>query len=149
MSKYCPIQKEKVVYLVCQECEEKKCINNIFRCLVIGSRTFDDYNRLEEVLDYLLKNQLQIEIISGGAKGADTLARQYAIKKGYLYKEFPADWNTYGKKAGYIRNKQMCEYISQYAKYGMIAFWDGESRGTKQDIDLAKEMKIPYKIIKI
>ena len=82
---------------------------NEFYLLVAGSRSFNNYSLLKEKLDYLLKNQIskEIHIVSGGAKGTDTLAERYAREKGYQLHIFPADWNSFGKSAGYLRNKQM------------------------------------------
>jgi hypothetical protein len=65
------------------------------------------------------------EIVSGGAKGADTLGEQFAQTHNLPCKIFPADWKKYGRAAGPKRNAQMAEY----ANYG-VALWDGKSRGT-------------------
>ena len=107
------------------------------RVLVVGSRSFSDYELLKATLDKLLPHT-DIEVVSGGAKGADSLAERYAKEKGYILKIFPADWNKYGKRAGYIRNAEMHEYISKSDERICIAFWDGESKGTQHNFDLAK-----------
>lgn len=65
-----------------------------------------------------------------GQGGADLLGKKWAILNGVPIKNFPADWDKYGKAAGPIRNAQMAEY----ADY-LIAFWDGKSRGTKNMIE--------------
>jgi len=62
------------------------------------------------VLDYIIQHHFpdqEVEIISGMAKGADTIAVNYAIEKGLTVDAFPADWKTHGKSAGAIRNRQM------------------------------------------
>ncbi len=119
-----------------------------FYLLVAGSRGFNDYPLLKEKLDYLLQNQSgkEIHIVSGGAKGADTLAEWYAKERGYQMHVFPADWNI-GKSAGYIRNKQMHQFISQFPKRGCVCFWDGESKGTQHNFELCKTFGTPLRII--
>lgn len=108
-------------------------MSDIFRVIVAGSRDFTDYDLLKSKLDFLLKNRNNIIIVSGTAKGADKLGEQYAKERGYKIAEYPADWSL-GKKAGYLRNKQMAENAD-----AAVIFWDGESPGSKHMIDLAKE----------
>ncbi len=104
---------------------------------VVGSRDFDDYEFLKKILDY----HPCTKIISGGAPGADTLAKQYSAEKGIPMKEFPANWDVYGKSAGYIRNKQIVEVSDE-----VVAFWNKKSRGTKHTIDLANDANKPVHI---
>ncbi len=89
-----------------------------------------------------LSNSKDIEVISGTASGADTLGERYAKENGYKLTRFPADWNKHGKKAGYIRNCEMADYAE-----ALIAFWDGESKGTKNMIEIAKSKGIKIKIV--
>lgn len=101
---------------------------------VIGSRSFNNYDFLKETLDwYDIK-----EIVSGGAKGADSLAKQYAAENGILCTEFLPDWNTHGKSAGYIRNKLIINRADE-----VIAFWDRKSKGTEHSINIASEQGKP------
>ena len=124
-------------------------MKHYFYLLVAGSRNFDNYDLLEETIDYSLRYRTEpICIVSGGARGADTLAKQYAINRGFSYMEFPADWNKYGKSAGYIRNEEMHKFIAQFENRGAIYFWDGESRGTAHNFDLDLKYKIKNFIIK-
>ena len=88
-------------------------------------------------------NQKEVEIVSGTAAGADTLGERYAQEKGYEVKKFPAQWDLYGKSAGYKRNQQMAEYAD-----GLIAFWDGKSKGTKHMIDIANKMGLKVRVIR-
>jgi hypothetical protein len=120
-----------------------------FYLLVAGSRGFNDYPLLKEKLDYLLQNQLdkEIHIVSGGAKGADTMAEWYAKKRGYQMHVFPADWDRFGKSAGYRRNKQMHQFISQFPKRGCVCFWDGESKGTQHNFQLCETYGTPLRKI--
>lgn len=104
------------------------------KTIVAGSRNFTNYPYLDIVL-----GEFDIsEIVCGLAKGADLLGKQYALENGIKVKEFPADWKKYGKSAGFKRNKQM----GDYAEF-LIAFWDGESKGTKQMIDYMKKLQKP------
>lgn len=65
---------------------------NKFYLLIAGSRNFEDYELLKQYTDYALRNRNEnIVIVSGGARGADTLAKQYAYEKQYEYLEFKAD----------------------------------------------------------
>ena len=112
----------------------------MFKVIIAGSRGFSDYEKLCEICDFMLKEKIEIEIVSGTAKGADLLGERYAKEKGLPIKQFSADW-TKGKSAGYARNKQMAEYAD-----ALIAFWDGSSKGTKHMIDLANKKNIKVKI---
>lgn len=99
------------------------------------------FDIIEDGLIALGKSSLKdLQIISGGAKGVDTLAEQFAREMKIEFIKFEADWNKYGKKAGYIRNCQMAEYVGQEG--GLIAIWDGQSKGTKMMIDIAKKKGI-------
>lgn len=107
---------------------------NPFRVIVAGGRDFSDYEYLRSSLDLLLQNIAgPIIIVSGTAKGADKLGEQYAAEKGYAVLRFPADWDRFGKAAGYMRNEQMAKNAD-----ALVAFWDGTSKGTKNMIQLAK-----------
>lgn len=119
----------------------------MFYCLVVGSREFANYEQMEVNLDKLLNNQKEVTIVSGGAKGADTLAEKYAANRGYECIVFKADWNKYGKSAGVIRNEQMQKFIAQHEKRCCVAFWDGRSKGTYSNFDLAKKYNNPLRIV--
>ncbi len=145
MAVYCPDKRGPALYLDCKECEEKHCKN--FFCLVVGSRSFNNYGLLKEKLDFFLSSHKNITIVSGGAKGADSLAEKYAKEKRYNLCVFPADWDL-GKKAGPIRNEEMHRFIANFEHRGCVAFWDGESRGTQHNFALAEKYKTPLKIVK-
>lgn len=81
------------------------------------------------------------EIISGGARGVDTCAREYAIAHGIKLTEFLPDYDRYGRVAPLYRNITIIEHADL-----VMAFWDGKSRGTKFVIDKCKERGIPVKI---
>lgn len=124
---------------------------NTFACLVVGSRTFNDYNKLSNTLDKLLQNKTNkdIIIVSGGANGADSLAERYAKEHNYKLIVFRADWNTYGNSAGYKRNDKMHQFIATFDDRGCVAFWDGVSKGTAHNFELAKKYCNTIKTIRI
>lgn len=98
--------------------------------IVAGGRDFDDYDRLEEVVKRLTRPS--DTIISGRAKGADSLGEKFAEAHHVEVELFPADWDTHKKAAGVLRNRTMAEHAD-----ALIAFWDGGSKGTKNMIDTA------------
>ncbi|MBR3251110.1 MAG: DUF2493 domain-containing protein [Erysipelotrichaceae bacterium] len=110
--------------------------------IIAGTRYFDNYDLLEFSCDKVLLGFKNVTVISGGAKGADSLGERYAAKKGFPVTRFLPDWDQYGKAAGPIRNKQMAE-----AADILIAFWDGNSRGTKSMIDLALQNHLNVHVI--
>lgn len=118
----------------------------MFRVIIAGTRTFSDYSLLAEYADKKLaevSKRDSIEIVSGGASGADALGERYAKERGYYIRRFDAEWKRYGRAAGPRRNKQMAEYAD-----ALLAYWDGKSRGTKNMIELAKEngLKVGVKL---
>ncbi len=81
------------------------------KIVIAGSRTITDLNILLKVIELSgYKITQQDEIVSGGARGVDTLAEIYAKKKMIPIKIFKPDWNKYGKSAGVIRNHEMAKY---------------------------------------
>ncbi len=69
---------------------------------VVGSRSFENKALMDTWIRFCINSELpsDIEIVSGGARGADGMARQWAESNGVAYKEFPADWSHYGPSAG-------------------------------------------------
>lgn len=114
----------------------------MFRVIIAGGRDFSDYQLLRKTLDNLLCNITEeITVVCGQAKGADTLGEQYAKERGYAVNYYPANWKLYGKRAGFLRNEQMAQNAD-----ALVAFWNGESRGTKHMIDLAKQHNLKIRI---
>lgn len=114
------------------------------KLVIAGSRGFNDYKLLREMTDYLVKETLDnVEIVSGGARGADVLGEKYAKERGYPIKSFPANWDLHGKAAGYIRNEEMAEYGNY-----VLLFWDGESKGTQHMAKLAEKHGCKVYLIK-
>lgn len=114
------------------------------KLIIAGTRTFNDYDFLKQKVDKILSNTEQVKlIISGGAKGADTLAIEYAKEKGYNYLVEKADWDKYGKGAGHIRNEAMAKLATH-----CIVFWDGISPGSKNMVSLAEKYNLKLRIIR-
>ena len=109
---------------------------------VVGSREFKDIKfERNVILKELIFAIPDIEenpnapdpiLISGGARGIDTLAEEVAKSQRIETKIFPAEWNKYGKGAGFIRNELIIKEADR-----VIAFWDGRSKGTKHSINIA------------
>lgn len=102
------------------------------KVIIAGSRSA---NCLLELESAIRKSGLWKidEVVSGTARGADSLGEKWANDHRIPVKRFPADWDTFGKSAGYRRNEEMARYAD-----ALIALWDGESRGTKHMIDIAR-----------
>lgn len=111
------------------------------RVLVCGSREFTNNELLEDVL----KEYEITEIIQGGARGADRLAKQYAIMNDIPMREFPAMWRINGKAAGPIRNHQMLAEKPDL----VVAFLAPNSKGTKHMINIAEAIEIPVRIVDV
>lgn len=109
---------------------------------VIGSRTFNDYPRLKMSLDVYNTLYPITLIVSGGARGTDSLAERYAEEKGIPMQIFPAQWNKYGRSAGYKRNRDIIMACDK-----VYAFWDMKSTGTGNSIELAKKLGKPVSIV--
>ncbi len=102
---------------------------------IVGGRDFEHYGRLCAVVcQYFHCGELTI--ISGGARGADALAKDFARDHKLSYVEYPADWNKHGKAAGFIRNQHIVDACDV-----VLAFWDGKSRGTKDTLNKAAKAK--------
>lgn len=112
------------------------------RILICGGRDYDDTEKMYAFLDEINKS-LQIDtIIEGDARGADRIAGYWARKNKIDNLKFPADWDTHGKAAGFIRNKQMLEEGNPDL---VIAFPGGN--GTKNMIKIAREAGV--KVIEV
>lgn len=110
---------------------------------IIGTREYGNINLEQEIINRMLifRNDT---IISGGARGIDTLAAMYARKHGMKLLEFRPDYATYGRGATFVRNRQIVDEADV-----VIAFWNGTSRGTKYTIEYAKKKHVPVIIIRI
>lgn len=108
---------------------------------IVGSRTFTDYELLKDSVFKLNIGKIDW-IVSGGAKGADSLAARFSKDYNIQLIEYLPDWRKYGKRAGFIRN----ELIIKDADW-VLSFWNGLSRGAAHSLGLAKKFKKPTTII--
>lgn len=118
----------------------------MIRIVIAGSRKFSNQATLDTEVDKFIDQYVdtEIQIISGGAKGADKMGEIYAKKRGYDLKIFPTKWDLFGKKAGYLRNEEMAKNAD-----AVIAFWDGNSPGTKHIIRYAEKLGLDTHLVKI
>lgn len=116
--------------------------------VICGSRNFGNYVKVKEVMDAVIDEVQhlgeEVKIISGGARGADTLADLYAQRHKIPFTLYKAEWSKYGNKAGIIRNIEMAKVADV-----VVAFWDGGSRGTKHMIEYCKENGIKVSVVRI
>lgn len=103
---------------------------------IVGSRTFNNYAYMRyRFLQIITENNIseKIQIVSGGAVGADNCAEQLARELGFSIKIYKPNWETHGRSAGFIRNQKIVD-----ASDLVIAFWDGKSKGTFDTIKRTK-----------
>lgn len=122
------------------------------RVIIAGSRDFNDYNLLKREVLNMIKNDNRpkkyVKVISGGARGADTLGERFANEMELEITRFIPDWDRLGKRAGYVRNAEMAKFAAEDGNYGvLIAFWDGKSKGTKHMIDLAEKYGLEVHVV--
>lgn len=111
------------------------------KVIIAGSRTFEDYRLLEKTLDQMYSEP--IEVVCGGAHGADNFGRLWAAKKGYEVKTFIPQWQQEGKQAGFNRNVEMADYCDE-----AICVWDGESKGTAHMIRIVEGLGKPCHVLR-
>lgn len=125
------------------------------RVIVAGSRSITDYRTVRSALlsffsDLKARGKdtraQSVTIISGGARGVDKLGERFAKEFGLNLKVMPANWDAYGKRAGYLRNEEMAVYARGDEAY-LVAFWDGMSHGTFHMIDTARKACIPTHVL--
>jgi hypothetical protein len=127
--------------------------NTLSKYIIAGGRNFDDKPFLYKECNAIIGENAQgVMIITGGQRtwnkvkkcyyGADYFGEQFANDNGYWLKVMNANWNDFGKAAGPIRNKEMGTIGDE-----LIAFWDGQSRGTANMIDIMKRLFKPVHII--
>lgn len=107
---------------------------------VIGSRSFNDYAEVKNVLSKINITLL----VSGGAIGADSLGEKYAIENNIPTKIFYPDWEKYGKKAGFIRNTDIIKEAEL-----VVAFWDNNSKGTLDSLNKASALNKKVLIVNV
>ena len=113
-----------------------------YKIMVCGSRTISDKKLIFSKLDDMLLMHPNMILISGGAKGVDSIGEEWAKSHRIFVEQYKPDWEKYGRGAGIVRNKIMVEN-SDF----VIIFWDGVSKGTKSDIDFCKKLNKQYSLI--
>lgn len=113
------------------------------KVIIAGGRDFKDFTEVVAAAQtWEYRHNVELEVVCGEARGADTLGRKWAEKEGRVVHSFPADWAKHGRAAGPIRNAEMADFAK-----GLIAFWDGKSRGTGGMIKLAKAKGLIVEVI--
>ena len=108
---------------------------------IVGSRILEESDENLSIVTEIIKRNLDIskltEIVSGGARGADSLAEKFAAQEDIPMRVFSADWSRFGKGAGPRRNQEIVDYCDQ-----LIAFFINEanSTGTKDSVRRAKRV---------
>lgn len=111
------------------------------KVIIAGSRTINNYLLVRRAMR--LSEFEVTEIVSGGARGVDTLGEKWAVRHGIPIKLFFADWDLHKKSAGYRRNVEMAEYAD-----ALVVIWDGASKGTVHMIDIMREKKKPVYVLR-
>lgn len=106
---------------------------------IVGSRKFRELSLVKDYIDSL---PLDTIIVSGGALGVDQMAEASALARGMTTQIYLADWKNFGRKAGAIRNAEIVAEADE-----VVAFWDGESKGTAITIEFTRKAGKPLKII--
>lgn len=106
---------------------------------IVGSRDFSNLDLVRKYVDRLDKD---VTVISGGARGVDMVAIVQAEVRGLRVKVIPANWDKYGKGAGYRRNREIVAEADE-----VMAFWDGNSRGTLNTMTLARAAGKPVGVM--
>ena len=117
-----------------------------YRVIIAGCRNFYNYVTLKERCEYYLQNKMithNVIIVSGHASGADSLGEKFAAYHNLQCELHPADLEHHGKATGPFRYSEMAEVAD-----ALIAFWDGQSRGTKSMIDLAKRKGLQLAVVR-
>ena len=115
-----------------------------FRLMISGSRNIRNLKIIFDELEKLYAAHQNLILISGGAKGVDSIAEEWGRFRILPIEQHKPDWAKYGKGAGIVRNKEMV----LAADYVLI-FWDGESKGTKSVIDFCEKQGKEYLLKKI
>ena len=105
------------------------------RTIIAGSRCVTDVDLVFRAV--LFSGINPSVVLSGAARGVDRLGEMWAEANSVPIERYPADWNTHGKSAGYVRNVEMADNAD-----ALIAIWDGESKGTKHMIDIAERKQL-------
>ena len=112
------------------------------RLIVAGSRTFSDWPLMRKTLDEYIGDRKDVIIISGTCRGADRMGEAYAQTKNLSVERYPADWDRYGKRAGWLRNNEMADNADE-----VIVFMCHNSKGSKMMMNIATSRGMPCKVV--
>ncbi len=113
---------------------------------IVGSRDAGfTMDHLTIALDDILQTVPKL-VVSGGAKGVDTLAKEWADLLIIETKIFEAEWKRYAKGAGNVRNERLVRYLAAKKSSHLVAFWDGTSTGTKNALGWCVYYHLPYTV---
>lgn len=112
------------------------------RLAIVGSRDYPDLNSVRMYVDTVYSLEPDTIIISGGATGVDIVAIDQALIHGMKTEVYIADWNIYGKSAGFIHNHTIIEKADK-----IMAFWDGKSHMTRHIIEHSRIRDKPIDVI--
>lgn len=115
-----------------------------FKLMISGSRSIKNLKMIFDELEKIYAAHPDIILISGGAKGVDSIAEEWGRFRKLPIEQHKPDWAKYGKGAGIVRNKEMV-----LAADFVLIFWDGESKGTKSVIDFCEKQGKKYLLKKI
>ena len=107
----------------------------MFKLAIVGSRAFVDLDLVRRYVRSL--DPAKVIIYSGGARGVDRAAATEGRRLGFEVVELLADWDGEGRSAGFNRNERLVDLVD-----GLVAFWDGKSRGTAHSVELARRRGI-------
>lgn len=116
------------------------------KLIIAGGRDFTDTWFIVECLAELVEHYPEYgkpELVCGMARGADITAHDLWVDVKLPIHKFPADWNKHGRSAGYIRNTQMADFAD-----ALVAFWDGQSKGTAHMINTMKKLNKPVHVFR-
>jgi glycerophosphoryl diester phosphodiesterase len=116
--------------------------DKVAKVIIAGSRNIVDYSLVRDVVEF--SPFIIDEVVSGTARGVDRLGERWARENDIPIRQFLADWDTYGKMAGFLRNRIMAEYAD-----ALIAIWDGSSRGTSHMVHSMKGQGKPCYVYKL
>jgi len=129
---------------------QEKTQDKPIRLIVAGSRWILDFQLCEREIQTALRewgfteDQI-ISVVSGGARGPDTLGERWAERQGITVEKFIPDWNKHGKAAGHIRNREMAAHAAPYG--GCVILWDGQSKGSKGMIKAARKQRLWLSVV--
>jgi len=117
---------------------QKELKTGSYRLAIVGSRGIAQI----DVEAHL--SELPTLVVSGGARGVDSLGEQWARRRGIKTLIIKPEWDKYGKSAGFRRNYTIVDNADR-----VLAFWDGTSRGTAHTVEYARKMKKPVTVVTI